>query len=178
MMKLYKLTARVLFTSAYVVFGVVLVVYAAIALLKTPSPDLFRRYVLDPIPASVTKIKSDRDIPVFRYGYTFKFNINKSDLALIINSRPFQRISNVKYDRGTGLHWEWDPQHSHTLSVYGPGQSRPWWWQRKPRWFTLDRWDNPEAYAFKDKGKDWSIQVLLYNDEFGEAYFIVHTTGR
>jgi len=55
-MKWPKSIACMIFISLCVVFGVVLLVFAAIALLKTPSPDLFRRYVLDPIPASVTKM--------------------------------------------------------------------------------------------------------------------------
>lgn len=177
-MKWHKSIARILFISLYVVFGVVLLIYAVTALLKTPSPELFRRYVSDPIPASVMNIRSDRDLPVYRYAYTFRFNINESDLALLVNSRPFQKISNVKYDSQTGLYWEWDSRRSHTMSVYGPGQGRPWWWQRKPRWFTPDRWDNPQAYAFKDKSQNWSIQVLLYNDKLGQAYFIVHTAQK
>ncbi len=177
-MKWYKSIARILFISLYVVFCVVFFIYAVTALLRTPSPELFRRYVSAPIPASVMNIRYDRDLPVYRYAYTFRFNINESDLALLVNSRPFQKISNVKYDSQTGLYWEWDSTRSHSLSVYGPGQGRPWWWQRKPRWFTLDRWDNPQAYVFKDNSKNWSIQVLLYNDKLGQAYFIVHTAQK
>jgi hypothetical protein len=170
--------ARIMFISAYVGFGLVLLASAAIALLwtlRTPPSELFTRYVLDPIPASVTKIKYDRDLPVYRYAYTFKFNIDKSDLAQIVNSRPFQRVSNLSYDSQKGLYWEWDSQHSHWLSVYDPRQKRAFWWQRKPRWFTPDRWDEPQAYALVDRGKNWSTQVLLYNAELGQAYFIVHT---
>ena len=88
--------ARLMFISAYVAFGLVILVSAGIALLwtlRTPASELFTRYVSDPIPASVTKIKYDRDLPVYRYAYTFKFDIDKSDLAQIIDSRPFQRVS-------------------------------------------------------------------------------------
>jgi hypothetical protein len=177
-MKWHKSIACMLFISLCVVFGIVLLIFAAIGLLKTPTPELFRRYVLDPIPTSVMNIKSDRDLPVYRYAYTFSFKINESGLALLVKSRPFQKISNVKYDSKTGLYWQWDSQRSHTMSVYGPGQARPWWWQRKPHWFMPDRWDNPRAYAFEDKSKNWSIQVLLYNDKLGKAYFIVHTAQK
>jgi len=177
-MKWLKSIARILFILVYVVFGVVLLICPVIFLLKTPSSELFRRYVLEPIPASVMDIKSDRDLPVYRYAYTFRFNINESDLAQLVNSRPFQKISNVKYDSQKGLYWEWDSRRSHTMLVYSPGQGRPWWWQRKPRWFTPDRWDNPQAYVFRDKSENWSVQVLLYNEKLGQAYFIVHTAQK
>ncbi len=177
-MKWFKSIARVLFVLLYVVFGIVLLIYAVVFMLRTPSPELFKRYVLDSVPASVTNIKYDRDLPVYRYAYTFRFNISESDLAQLVNSRPFQKVSNVKYDGQKGLYWEWDSRRSHTMFVYSSGESRPWWWQRKPRWFTPNRWDNLQGYVFRDKSENWSVQVLLYDQKLGQAYFIVHTAQK
>ena len=176
-----RTTARLIFISAYVAFSLVLLASAGIALfwtLRTPPSELFARYVCDPIPESVTKIKYDRDLPVYRYAYTFKFDIDKSDLAQIIDSRPFQRVSNLSYDSQKGLYWQWDSRHSHSMFVYSSGRDRPWWWQRRPGCFTPDRWDEPAAYALVDSGENWSTQVLLYNDELRQAYFIVHTAEK
>jgi len=56
-----------------------------------------------------------------------------------------------------------------TMIVYDSRSLR-----RKPKWFRPELWENPEAYAFKEKiGGRMYTQVLLYNEKEGEAYFIV-----
>jgi len=149
-----------------------------------PSPDeLFRGYVLSPIPKSVTNIKADQPKNIGGYRYTFRFNINRGDLALLTDSSPFVRIWNVQYYKGY-LSWSWD----NTDDKYGI--SIPCYdHTREPIWFKPGLWDNPEAYAFYKIGHLINIQafehdgrslggreitqVLLYNEKEGEAYFII-----
>jgi len=139
-----------------------------------PPSEVFRQHILDPIPESVTNIRADRPKDVLSsYRYTLRFNINRADLALLIDSLSLVRVWNVEYRDGD-LFWAWDTwrglsTNGVTIIVY---DSRSW--RRKPKWFRPELWDNPEAYAFKEKiGDRMYIQVLLYNEKEGEAYFIV-----
>jgi len=153
-----------------------------------PPSEIFRQYILDPIPESVTNIKADQPHKIFGYTYTLRFNINRTDLALLIDSRPFVKVWNVKYKNGY-LGWAWDTWHGFsmngsTIIVYHPEN----WWRRKPAWFTPELLDNPEAYAFykvgdrvniealkheRKGGERVNYQVLIYNEKEGEAYFII-----
>jgi len=126
---------------------------------------LFQRYVLDPIPESVTEMMVDRAREVSGYGYTFRFKIDGADVMRIIDSRPFQRVYNVKYERWGELHFEWSPSSWSGLAVYPSGE-------RKPAWFTPELWRDPDAYAYEERGKQLTTCVLLYNRQAGEAYFL------
>ena len=142
---------------------------------KTKASEAFRRYVLGPIPESVTNIR-----------YIFRFNINREDLSLLINSKPFVRVWNVKYRNGN-IDWYWDLD-SPILGIGMHGSSIICYKQsaRKPGWFRPGLWDNPEAYAFWKEGNlvnievfdkesrgPTEIRVLLYNENDAEAYFVV-----
>jgi len=170
-----------------------LFIFAWIILLKppkTPPSAAFRQYVLSPIPESVTNIRADQPQKFRGYRYTFRFNINRDDLALLINSRPFMRVWNVKYEKYGHLSWYWErgdgnygiPKYGSSIICYGSSSSI-----REPGWFRPGLWDNPEAYAFckegdlvnierfgKDSSGPTNIRVLLYNEKEGEAYYIVH----
>lgn len=164
---------------------------------KARASQIFRQYVLDPIPASVTNIRAHQ--PGIFYGskYTLRFNINRDDLALLVNSRPFIKVWDVKYKNGI-LYWGWGcveagplvipeamaiPKYGCAMSLYGRA--------REPAWFRPELWDNPESYGLykigdlvntevfeRDKEKSSKLrgrhttQVLLYNEKEGEAYFI------
>jgi len=149
-----------------------------------PPSEVFRQYIMDPIPESVTNIKANRPSIIGGYRYILHFNISRADLDSIINSRPFQKVWNVKYDNGC-LDWAWDTWHGFsmsggTITVYGS--------RRAPRWFRPKLWDNPEVYVFEKvcdrvntqifdyepKVHDrHDTQVLIYNEKESEAYFIV-----
>ena len=159
---------------------------------KTPTmpqpTEIFTKHILDPIPKSVTNLKADRPYCFQGYTYTLKFNINKTDLALITGSRPLQRVWNVWYGNGR-LGWNWDPpggayRRGIQIIVYHPkgGRREPTWW------FTPNLWDDSEAYAFQKVGDQVNAQaveyhrkaydqentqVLLYNEKDQEAYFII-----
>jgi len=164
---------------------------------KARASQTFWQYVFGPIPKSVTNIRAHQ--PGIFYGstYTLRFNINREDLALIVNSRPFIKVWDVKYKDGA-LYWGWGrvevgplvipeelaiPKYGCSMSLYDPG--------REPKWFRPELWDNPEAYGlykigdlvnteayerYREKSSKLRgrkiIQVLLYNEKEGEAYFI------
>lgn len=156
-----------------------------------PPEEIFTGYVLNPIPESVTNIKTDQPGNFFGYEYTFRFNISREDLSSLIDSRPFIRIWNVKYKNGC-IDWGWDragfmgtAKVGHSMPLYGDNWDLP----REPVWFKPGLWENPEAYGFYKVGnlvnnqvleRDWqklngpvTIQVLLYNEKESEAYFII-----
>ncbi len=151
---------------------------------ETEASTAFRRYVLNPIPESVTNIRADQPKNIGGYRYTFRFNINRDDLALLINSRPFVRVWNVKYENGR-LSWAWDRDGPFGTGRYNSGM--PCYdYTREPGWFRPGLWDNTEAYAFckegdlvnieifgKDSNGPTDIRVLLYNEDEAEAYFVV-----
>jgi len=133
----------------------------------------------------VTNIRADKPKRFEGYRYTFRFNINRADLALLINSQPFVRVWNVKY-KNRNLKWTWDlgdgnygyPKYNSSMICYK--------YTREPGWFKPGLWDNPEAYAFWKEGDlvnieifgkkssgPTDIRVLLYNEKEGEAYFVV-----
>lgn len=195
-MKLHILAARVLFVSAYVLFGIVIFGAATIILLKTvmtararakiEPARVFAHYVLDPIPESVTNIKADQPMKFGGFRYTLRFNISREDLDLIVDSFPFQRVWNIEYGNGY-LDWGWETlgdfsTNGEAIIVYHPDGPR------EPAWFKPDLWDDPEAYAFvkigdsvnmetfkyEKKASDHEdIRVLLYNEKESQAYFVV-----
>jgi len=200
MMKRHKLAAHILFLLVLLNCIALLFIFAWIILLKppkTPPSEVFRRYVLAPIPESVTNIRADQPKNIGGYRYTFRFNINRDDLALLINSRPFIKVWNVKYEDGS-LNWGWGrveveglvipegspldiPKYGYSMICYGSSI-----FKREPGWFRPGLWDNPEAYAFwkegdlvnieifgKDSSGPTEIRVLLYNEDEAEAYFVV-----
>jgi len=146
---------------------------------KIPLPaqpsDLFERYVLSPIPDSVTEIKANQTQAVLGYGFTFRFKISKEDLNLIVNSRLYKRATRMEYKDGI-IMCNWDPTFGDMTSglttyVYPPSL-------HKPAWFELETWDNPEAYAiYEVKEYQRNMWILAYNEDAGEAYFIV-SSGR
>ena len=149
--------------------------------LTARPPEIFKKYILDPIPASVTNIKADQPKNILGYTYTLRFNINRADATKLIYSRPFVRVWNVKYQKGR-LHWDWSRGRFSmgiSMMVYG--------W-REPPWFKPKLEDNSEAYAFykvgdrinvqaqmydRKRGDQVDFQILIYNEKQGEAHFIV-----
>lgn len=154
---------------------------------RSDAAVFFRGYVLDPIPPSVAKIRVDRPKTIGGYGYVFRFAISKSDLSLLRDSRPLKPVTNVSYHHGL-LNWEWDGTASEGnpsyhiseggLSVYGE-------WSRIPPWATgLDEWTKVESYALNSvkqrpgKRAIDIMEVLIYNEELGEAYFFAWRSPR
>lgn len=154
---------------------------------KARASQIFRQYILDPIPSSVTNIKVDQTDEIGGYEYVFRFDINKSYIDLLIDSRPFQRVWNVKYKNGS-LDWGWDRDGPLGMSKIGYSITIYVTENSQPDWFRLELWDNPETYVFHKEGELVNIEafesdkksdgrvttdVLLYNEKEGEAYCIV-----
>ena len=127
--------------------------------------SLFRYYILDPIPPSVTNIRVDHARKFFGYGYTFRFKIARADVEAVIGSRPFRRVRDVGYERGGTLHFMWSPASWEGMAVYPAGKG-------KPAWFRPDSWQDPEAYAYQERAEQEAIYLLLYNEQIEEAYFL------
>ena len=111
-MKRHHFVALVVFDIGVIILFVIFLKYAPRALLRPPNrpvppEETFRQYVLNPIPKSVKNIRADQPKNFGGYRYTFRFNINRGDLALLTDSRPFVRIWNVKYQEGD-IWWTWD----------------------------------------------------------------------
>ncbi len=190
MVKRHKLAAHIILLLVLLNCIALLFIFAWIIILKppktpqTPPSEVFRQYVLGPIPESVTNIRADQPKNFGGYRYTFRFNINRDDLGLLINSRPFVRVWNVKY-RDDSLDWAWDRDGPFGTGRYNSGM--PCYdYTREPGWFRPGLWDNPEAYAFWKEGDlvnieifgkksngPTDIRVLLYNEDEAEAYFVV-----
>ena len=191
-MKRRQIVALIIFLFGLLFFIVVSFRYIPPLLFNTlvkvpplPPEVLFRRYVLSPIPDSVTNIRADQPGQFDGYRYTFRFNIGRKDLALLIHSGPFVRVWNVKYRDGS-LDWYWDRDGPFGTGRYGSGIICYKISARKPRWFKPGLWDEPEAYAFWKKGSlvntetfrkksdgPTNIKVLLYNENEAQAYFVV-----
>ena len=136
-----------------------------------PPSEIFRQHVLDPIPKSVTNVKADQPREIGGFMYTLRFDINRADIDMLIDSGPMERVWNVRYgDRR--LDWGWDQagpggrsMYGHSMIVYG---------RREPGWFRPELWDNPEAFASREEASGRTItRVLLYDEREGEAYFII-----
>ena len=193
-----KLGHRALFVLV-VFMGVVWLLFLVVAVfqqaLKTPAVVTFRKYVIDPIPVSVKNIKADQPKKFMGYRCIFRFNISKDDLPLLINSRPFVRVWNVKYRKGH-LGWGWDRPDPLGMSRRGQSMTcyHRHYWPWKPLWFRPKISDNSEVFVYykvakllniqafdRDRAKSQGrvrTQVLIYNEKKGEAYFIASSWQR
>jgi hypothetical protein len=162
----------------YVLAVLILAILVAVLVVKIPLPSrLFRKAVLNPIPASVKNIRASRYVPILsnEHKYVLRFNISKEDLSLILRSRRFKKISSVEYNDGL-LSYENVQNVRSSFFLYDTyrGKSAPWW-------FRLGEWKNFKAYVEGriESGFE-SVHILLYNEGQGEAYFIdyeVRDTG-
>jgi hypothetical protein len=162
--------------------GLAFLICVVSILQKIGAADLFRQYVLNPIPESVSHIKVDQPKTHGGYGYVFRFNVNRKDFNCIRESRPFRETENIRYIGGTELSFDWKGWEIETSGerVRGFGFEM-YALVRKPSWYDLASWENPEAYALNevDKSNNRDVQVLLYNNELEQAYFITfHYSGR
>jgi len=187
MMKHDNVTGRALFLFAFFCMAGFLVPCGCRKEQRMSEPEAiaaFKKYVLSPIPASVTDIRADQPKKFGGYSYTFRFKLNRDDLTLITSSVPFVRVWNVKYKNGH-LSWQWNRDG---LFGTGPGSGIQCYGAhtREPDWFRPGGWPDPEAHAFWKEGNfvnveaidkhsgPTNIKVLLYNEKAAESYFYVY----
>ena len=163
---------RLIFLIAFLSVLGVIFINGFGALWKMHVENLFRLYVQKPIPESVDMIQIDKPKSHGGYGYVFRFNIKRDDFEIIRKSRSFRNVLAISYVNGEGLSWFWSDldftktEAGMSFSIYSI--------VHKPSWYDLPTWDNPEAYALRnvDNNNNKDIQVLLYNNNLGMAYFI------
>ena len=155
--------------------------YCILTVSKKEASDLFQQHVLKPIPASVTDVKVERTARDIGFGYVLRFAVNTSDLEAIRKSRPFRQTENMHVFDGDGLSWDWkgweqeesDPrERGVAFTIHHP--------RGRPSWFDLGSWRHLESYALRqtDKGGNVTdLQILIYDSQRGQAYFIVYHYG-
>ena len=141
---------------------------------KESDSEVFRKYVISPIPESVHELKIHHSPGFWKRLYAMYFKINKADLQVILDSKQFQEMDWVSYWHETGqLRWGLSPKfstgneplgHHNAVSIRG-----------KPRWFRPDNMSHAKVYAvekgtYEDDSQHW--QVLIYDETSDEAYFV------
>jgi len=176
-----------------------LILAAAIAVNCRRSPDalgsqIFRKYIIKPVPKSVTDIKVDKLSPGGLFGsgrsYVMHFKISKDDVALIVNSRAFEEFELITYQKGT--RWgnlRWGNRSSHRLdsqrNLYLGKTSQSMivykdYDQRPPEWFRPNDWNSPKVYSISEKwgrSRRYRTNVLIFNEDLEEAYFFEDVPG-
>jgi hypothetical protein len=133
--------------------------------LKASPRELFVRWVANPIPNSVTRIRSYtlKNNRFTGYKYFFHFKIDEKDFDVILASRPFEPVQQFEY-QGEMLQWRWDGKPDR--AAYLPGG---------PRWFLPQELPGVQAYATPDQDSGGSPKywVIAYSSETGDGYCYV-----
>jgi hypothetical protein len=155
----------------YGLAAVVLMTLAALLQGTVGAAGIFKRYVCNPIPKSVKHIRADRPWELSGHRYVMHFEISPSDLSSVLALRRFTEVSHVEYNAGS-LRWDVDPSHGEALPLYRHGKGAP-------AWFRPNDWKNPKAYRHKERQTNYRehMQILIYNEELGEAYLIEYQEG-
>jgi len=183
--------------ACWVAAFAVLAVTASLTCRKSPDSRqsetwesrIFKKYVLDPIPKSVADIKAD-EIGKRGLGhiYVMHFNIQKTDAALIINSRQYEKFTSVTYHEQGYLHWHGSQDQGFDVEkMYldlGTGGGLPLYTkergQDKPEWFHPNDMANSVSYVAKEKfGRStrYTTKVLTFDEDLEEAYFVEYLPG-
>jgi len=170
------------FIQLLVLFAIIMYLVLGIATpivnRRLSQSGVFKKFVCNPIPKSVTEIKMDRLIRWHRY--VFHFKIDEADLSPILNSWPFQEIRYFRYNPETGwLKWAKEEPPDYSQSLNPP----PWTsfgtqlynirsGETEPEWFNLEQWDSPKVYVYDIRIDARRLRLFVYNKKLGEAYFI------
>jgi len=176
----------------YIVVALIFGAIVTSVILWTVTSDrrVFSKYVDRPIPQSVKGIKAHHPWEVSGHRYVMHFRISKTDAEQIIRSRPFRQVDHVSCTDGR-LRWGQAPPWEkvqfgqpnpfweeggqlENMSLYSPGDGKS-----GPKWFKLDRWENPRVYAFKERTASdrGHRQIFIFNEELAEAYFVEYLSG-
>jgi len=148
---------------------------------RPTAEQAFRRFVANPIPASVTSIQMDcpRDNGYWGYVYVLRFGIDRTDLDIIINSQLFQKVylsyfndrCYIDSPSSTDLymlrfnasgHLEWRNWEKPKVTITDRGTSTNHGSssgtdiykpdQKQPPWLDLGVWQEPEMYLYEEEG--------------------------
>lgn len=122
----------------YVVpFLLVILMISVFFVFKNPSRHhVFRKYITNPIPGSVSNLEVDLIYVAFDHKFVFKFSISQQDLQLFLKKKNFQLKGPVNYENGR-LSWG-GTLGKHFFNLYEH--------REKPAWFDLDTMDSPQIY--------------------------------
>lgn len=150
---------------------------------------IFKKYVLEPTPKSVANIKVN-EIQGRGLGrrYVMRFGIEQTDVALILNSRQYEKFTSVTYNEQDYLCWHgsqgqgFDVQKMH-LDL-GTGGGLPLYTKERqqdaPEWFRPNDWTSPKVYVVTEKygrsNRD-ETKVLIFSEGAEEAYFVEYLQG-
>ena len=165
------------------VFGVVMLVVVAARRRPPLEIRVFERHVLKPIPPSVAGIRLHEATGSFGCTHILRFRISRGEAASIVASRPFEEFgwvwySNYNVSSGNLAANGRDPRQNTMFGVAVesvPVREHGKLWL--PDWFGINDWENPEVWRVHQK---WGraerdhIQLFVYNERIGEAYFINH----
>ncbi len=131
-------------------------------------PRLFRKAVLNPIPASVHGIRGSGYFAAERFHtYVLRFSINEVDLPLILASDQFRKIGYVDCYYGI-LSFGETPERTRGFALF------PGWRAWVPhRWCQVAKWSALRAYCAEREGPDFhKVLLLLHDADNGQAFFI------
>jgi hypothetical protein len=162
-----------------------LVLSSVIVSRATRNYRIFRRYVLKPIPRSVEQIRTHRPWEGSGHRYVMRFKISKADVGLILKSRPFEEFDRISYDDGSlSLRHAAPPTDVETPDQIDFGKNLflydAYHGESGLEWFKPNDWSHPKVYWFHEKhgrSERSHEQVLIYNEQLGEAYFIEYLWG-
>ncbi len=137
-------------------------------------PRVFRKALLDPIPASVRRIGGTASNHGPGHMYVLRFDISEADLQLILASDQFEEVGYAAC-------------HGNRL-VYGETQetARPWEFSgalpemRPPHWCASADPNALKAYVIEDidvESTGLLVRLLLYNQRIGQAYYVEYDGG-
>ncbi|MBN2182559.1 MAG: hypothetical protein JW715_11660 [Sedimentisphaerales bacterium] len=157
--------------------------------------QLFKKFILDPIPKSVADLQINRPESFSDPVYVINFKINNEDIKTILEAKPFVEYSRWEIDTEIGaLFWTYEDENKDKYTfdgttTYVRGSTKdavPLDKDRnghiKPDWFSPDQWHKARFYAYKiNRNTNNPIHVityiLIYDEGISEAYFIRSVTG-
>jgi len=147
--------------------------------------DLFKMFVIDPVPTSVADLRIYR--PKYFYGtvYVMNFKISSDDLQTIIKAKPFVERSNWEFDpqdRYHQLQWKYyeikdpvdeteEPQRFIVREIITLDRDENGY--TKPDWFRPDQLARLYSCNLSKSTK----HVLIYDVKLREAYYLKYETG-
>ena len=170
------ISRRLILRISFTFLLIAVFIFVLNTLWKKNTENLFRKYVHSPIPKSVSRIKVDKPFGHGGYEYVFRFKIKREDFESLRKSRSLRKINIKGYIiDGKGISWVWEDMVPSSGKEGGVGMPI-YSGMHVPSWYDLPTWDNPEAFAIhkEDENKNTYIQILLYNNELGQAYFITY----
>ena len=145
---------------------------------RLTASDLFRQYVLDPIPASVNHIKVTGPTYHAGYMYVFRFDTRREDLDLFLASRPLTKVQITNVWSDGEIQWvltdtNRPPDRYYSFTPFYEGAPS---WYNLQSWYNLRSSGSLESFAFMQEVDDSrgleGVQILVYNARLEQAFFI------